>query len=106
MMTIRAWEVWLANVRFEDQPTIKRRPVVITSAGTVFVLGLKVTSHAPRNEWGEYELLEWKYAGLQKPSTVRISKQLRLRHTDMVHRLGALHQIDIINIQNIIAELH
>lgn len=102
-MTIKPWEVWYAAVRFEDSPQIKNRLVVVTSSGAVYVMALKVTSHVPRNEWGEYALQHWQAAGLNKPSTVRIGKRLRLQQSDMVHRIGKLHPLDILNIQRIIA---
>ena len=102
-MTINPWEVWYAAVRFEDTPQIKKRPVVVTSSGNIYVLALKVTSHPPRNVWGEYPLQHWKAAGLQKPSTVRIGKRLHLQHSDMVHKIGKPHPLDIVNIQRIIA---
>lgn len=102
-MTIKPWEVWFAAVRFEDSPQIKNRPVVVTSSGAIYVMALKVTSHVPRNEWREYALQHWQAAGLNKPSTVRIGKRLRLQQSDMVHRIGKLHPLDILNIQRIIA---
>lgn len=102
-MTINPWEVWLAAVRFEDSPQVKNRPVVITSTGKIYVLALKVTSQAPRNSWGEYSLQRWKEAGLNKESTVRISKRLQLALTDMLFKIGDLHPQDIVNIQRIIA---
>ena len=102
-MTIKPWEVWFAAVRFEDSPQIKNRPVVVTSSGAIYVMALKVTSHVPRNERGEYALQHWQAAGLNKPSTVRIGKRLRLQQSDMVHRIGKLHPLDILNIQRIIA---
>ena len=102
-MTIKPWEVWFAAVRFEDSPQIKNRPVVVTSSGAIYVMALKVTSHVPRNEWGEYALQHWQAAGLNKPSMVRIGKRLRLQQSDMVHRIGKLHPLDILNIQRIIA---
>lgn len=102
-MTIKPWEVWFAAVRFEDSPQIKNRPVVVTSSGAIYVMALKVTSHVSRNEWGEYALQHWQAAGLNKPSTVRIGKRLRLQQSDMVHRIGKLHPLDILNIQRIIA---
>lgn len=101
-MTINQWDVWLAAVRFEDSPQVKKRPVIVTSSGDVYVLALKVTSHAPRSVWGEYALQHWQFAGLDKPSTVRIGKPLRLQKSDMVHRIGALHPLDVMSIQSII----
>lgn len=100
---IKPWEVWLAAVRFEDSPQIKNRPVVVTSTEQIYVIALKVTSHAPRMEWGEYALQQWQAAGLSKPSTVRISKRLKLMGRDMVHKIGDLHPLDILNIQRILA---
>lgn len=102
-MQIKPWEVWFASVRFEDSPAVKARPVVVTSSGAVYVCALKVTTHAPRDEWGEYQLTQWQFAGLKYPSTVRVGKQLRLEPRDMIHRIGTLHPIDILGIQTIIA---
>ena len=104
MMTIYPWEVWFAAVRCEDSPQTKNRPVVVTSSGEIYVLALKVTSHAPRKEWGEYALQKWQAAGLQKPSTVRIGKRLQLQYRDMIHKIGRLHPLDIINIENMLEE--
>lgn len=103
MMQIKPWEVWFASVRFEDKDEIKARPVVVTSSGEIYVWALKVTSHSPRNVWGEYPLSQWQAAGLKKPSTVRIGQRIQLEQRDMIHRIGALHPIDIIEIQKIIA---
>lgn len=97
------WEVWLAAVQFEDSPEVKKRPVVVTSTGDVYVLALKVTSHPPRNQWGEYALMEWQAAGLRKPSTVRISKLLHLLPTDLVYKIGKLDIVDILAIRKIAA---
>jgi len=102
-MMIKPWDVWYAAVRFEDSEQVKSRPVVVTSSGIAFILAFKVTSHMPRNEWGEYALIEWQYAGLRKPSTVRIGKPLQLATSDMTRRLGSLHPLDVVNIQKIVA---
>lgn len=67
------WEVWLAKVKFEDDPTtVKQRPVLVISNTQCYILPLKMTSHPPRETFpGEYALLRWQEAGLQKESTVR-----------------------------------
>ena len=51
------WEVWWAEVYFEDHPEeAKRRPVLVLENQTCIVLSLKITSHPPRMDsfMGEY----------------------------------------------------
>ena len=98
------WEIWLANVKFDDDPnSVKRRPVLVLDHNVAYILSVKITSHAPRpNFKGEYALKFWKIAGLAKPSTARLSKKLRLRDTDLVRKIGRLHPVDIIYIQKLL----
>ena len=70
------WDVYWADVPFEeDALQCKRRPVVIASDRTVYVLVLRVTSHAARLDgpYG-YALQGWCFAGLTKGSVVRVRK--------------------------------
>lgn len=101
------WEVWLAKVKFEDDPTtVKQWPVLVISNTQCYILSLKMTSHPPRETFpGEYALLRWQEAGFQKESTVRASKRLRLIDSDFVHKIGRLHPIDILAIQKILDEI-
>lgn len=96
----KPWEVWLAAVKFEDEPSaVKRRPVLVLNDDQVYILSLKITSRPPRSGYfGEYSLLKWQEAGLHKPSTVRTSKKLQLFERDFVHKIGRLTPIDILNI--------
>lgn len=96
-----SWEIWLANVKFEDDPeTTKARPVLVIDSNRVCILSLKITSKPPRNNYyGEYQLLKWKAAGLVKPSTVRISKKLKLFERDFIRKIGRAAAIDIIKIR-------
>ena len=98
------WEVWYAKVAYEDDITkVKERPVLVMENRICYVLSLKITSHAPRaNFSGEYSLVKWKEAGLHKQSTVRTSKRIRLIETDFIHKIGRLHPVDIIGIENIL----
>lgn len=91
------WDVYIANVPFEDLPQSKPRPVVILADSVLVVDCLKMTSQPPRR--GEYALQKWREAGLLKPTTVRISKRLLLNHSALLKRIGALHPIDIFEIQ-------
>lgn len=90
------WDIYLANVPYEDQPQAKIRPVIVLDDQTVLADCLKMTGHPPRP--GEYVLQKWKEAGLAKQTTVRISKRLLLPTSAFVKRIGSLHPVDIIEI--------
>ncbi len=97
------WDVWWADVPFEDEPEIKRRPVIVVNAKEIYVFALKATSHAPR-EYDEYDvaLTYWRECGLTSPTTVRVSKILRLNESMMVSRIGALEAADVFRLQQVI----
>ena len=91
------WDIYIADVPFEDLPQSKLRPVIILGDSVFVVDCLKMTSKPPRP--GEYALQKWQEAGLLKPTTVRISKRLLLNRNSLRKRIGALHPIDILEIQ-------
>ncbi len=102
MIEMQRWEIWEADVPFEDRKGSKRRPVVILSQEEVFVLSLKMTSHNARYKTleGEYELMRWKEAGLSKPTVVQCSKRLRLEPSRFTgKKFGRLSATDIIGLQ-------
>lgn len=94
---MRAWDIYIADVPFEDLPQAKPRPVIILEDTVIMIHCLKMTSQPPRR--GEYILQKWREAGLHKPTTVRISKQLSLPPTSFRKHIGALHPVDILEIQ-------
>lgn len=96
--TIEPWDLWWALVRFEDTDEIKRRPVVVLENGEAMALVMKVTSHEPRQQWGKYDIVYWKSAGLPKPSTIRMTQLIRLEHGMFDRRIGRLHPVDIENL--------
>lgn len=101
------WDVWIADVYFEDDPTqSKQRPVVIVSLEPTVCISLKITSHKKRDCKGEYEIIEWVFAGLNCPSVIRASKICRLKDSDFSRRIGHLHPVDIKNLNNILSILY
>lgn len=90
------WDIYIADVPFEDLPETKLRPVVVLEDSVILIDCLKMTSQAPRP--GEYVLKMWKEAGLKKPTTVRISKRLLLKPDAIRKHVGSLHPIDILEI--------
>lgn len=101
MAEYNRWDIWEADVPFEDKNRSKKRPVVILSEKEAIVLSLKMTSHEPRYKKleGEYELLKWKEAGLIKPTVVQCSKLLRLDKDAITDKkYGRLLAADIIGL--------
>ena len=91
------WDIYIADVPFEDLPQSKPRPVIILEDSVVLIDCIKMTGHPPRR--GEYALQKWQEAGLLKPTTVRVSKRLALSPRFFRKRIGSLHPVDIIEIQ-------
>lgn len=98
---MKRWDVYWADVPFEDDPTqIKRRPVIIARDSVVYVLTLRVTTHSPRMcDPYDYQLIEWKYANLNSPSVVRIRKLAKLKPEEIHDYIGSLHPADRLGIQ-------
>ena len=99
------WEIWLATVYFEDNPTqAKERPVIVIDITASYIyVAIKVTGTAPRLKYAkEYAIRNWAYAGLRKASTARCSKILRIPRSEMIHYIGTLHPVDIMEIQKIL----
>ncbi len=92
----QTWDVWLADVHFEEINQSKKRPVLILNDSTVVVYALKMTSHDVRT--GEYPLKRWKEAGLDRPTVVRIGKKLQLSSKDMIRKFGQIHPVDRVEI--------
>ena len=99
------YDVWRMPFEYEDQPGVfKNRQESVE----VFVLSIKVTSHPPRpNYFGEVPILDWKEAGLSKPSTARCSHIARLPKSFFEGQLkyGHLSQRDTSAIEKVLTEL-
>lgn len=101
---MQKWDIWLANVRFEDNPEeSKLRPVLVIDKQNMFILSFKMTSHTPRqNFYGEYSIKYYKEAGLIKPTVIRLSKKLLLLENEFIHQIGRLHPYDINEVYKIL----
>lgn len=104
-MEYNRWDIWEADVPFEEINQSKKRPVVILSEREALVLSLKMTSHEPRYKKleGEYELMKWAEAGLLKPTVVQCSKVLRLNKGALTNKkYGRLAATDIIGLTQLL----
>ena len=105
MARYNRWEIWEADVPFEDKKQSKLRPVLILSEEEALVLSLKMTSHEPRYKKleGEYEIMKWQEAGLVKPTVVQCSKLLKLDKNAITEKqYGRLTATDIIGLQAVL----
>lgn len=103
-MNCKPWEVWLAKVRFEDSDETKNRPVLIIVVDSKYYR-VKMTGTSPR-DFFEVEVSQWKAAGLRKDTTIRTNKISELRESDLIHKLGDLHPVDIAEFRQKFSRLH
>ncbi|MDR0857868.1 MAG: hypothetical protein LBN97_02435 [Oscillospiraceae bacterium] len=93
-MQSKEWEIWLADFEFEDMPGSKRRPVLIVPDGGGGLVKIKMTG-SPCRDFLEHSIVNWEFAGLSKPTTIRTAKMSPLVSSDLIHKIGMLHQDDI-----------
>ena len=93
-MTIKAWEIWYASVKFEDSDEVKQRPVLVIDPQRNFVMALKMTGMDRGDEGSEYRVRDWNQAGLSKPTFIRLGKYLKLRQQDFDKKIGELSAQD------------
>ncbi|MCR5425854.1 MAG: hypothetical protein K6E81_03385 [Lachnospiraceae bacterium] len=92
---MKRYEIWDAHVRFEDSQEIKTRPVLIWGE-YAFIIAYIITGTDRGDTKDEFRIGYWKEAGLDKPTTIRIGKQLQLRKDDLIQRRGRLDPRDIL----------
>ena len=93
MTTIRAGELWLADIPFTDGSSAKRRPVEVLWLDGQDVVVAAVTSAAPRTAT-DVALKSWRKSGLRVASTVRLSRLDCLEQSLLRRRLGTLQPDD------------
>ena len=98
-MNIKEWEIWWADVMFEDSSEHKRRPVlVLNDCEGLLIETVKITSH-PKRDVFDVEINEWKSCGLSKSSTVRLDKVVVLNRNKFISKIGDLSARDKIQIR-------
>ena len=97
-MTIKAWEIHWAFVKFEDSDEVKRRPVLIINESRAVIVSLKMTGTDRGDNIREYRIDEWMEAGLSKPTSVRLDKILYLQKSDLDGKIGELQERDKLRI--------
>jgi mRNA interferase MazF len=93
-MTLRPGEVVLIRIEFHQTPGGKLRPaVVVLDSGDDDFVAAPVTSR-PRSSDFYVSIRQWREAGLNTASTVRVLKLTVLAKDEVVRRLGELAEPD------------
>jgi hypothetical protein len=100
MSTYKPWNLYWAEVAFEDDPTIiKLRPVVILQDGGAFIMSYYATSKSPKPGYDCYSIRAWKEAGLSEQTVIRLDKCLKLKPSDFRDYIGCLSEQDVLLIK-------
>ncbi|MCL2226264.1 MAG: hypothetical protein FWB97_01350 [Oscillospiraceae bacterium] len=101
-MQCKKWELWLAKVKYEDDPnTVKIRPVLIVAPQEVLVIAFKMTG---TERIQDYKVKDWQGAGLDKETFIRVSLRLALQEHDLSSKIGMLQPNDIVGFQKHLAQ--
>jgi mRNA interferase MazF len=93
MMTVKAGELWVAEITFTDGSASKKRPVLILWIDGDDVVVAAVTSSKPRT-LTDVVLIDWEKCGVRVASTVRLSRLDCLERSLLIKKLGELSEID------------
>ena len=93
------WDVYRAYIHFEDDTTQgKKRPILMLNVSDSQFITCKITSKY-RDEELEYAVKDWRGAGLDRPSYVRLEHKVYLAPDTEMVKLGTLQKVDIDNIK-------
>jgi mRNA interferase MazF len=92
-MISRPGEFWLADIRFTDGSSSKKRPVLVLWLDLTDAVVAVVTSATPRSA-ADVVLGDWKASGLRIPSTVRLSHLDCLAQSLLIAKIGDISQRD------------
>ncbi len=99
------WEVWHARFNYEGKKGYKYRPVIVLGAWTEGSLVMMVTSATNKLHLAhDYLLMDWKEAGLDKPSIARADRiaEIPLNYIGTSGRIGRLSKRDEAALRNIL----
>lgn len=102
------WEIWHARFDFSDGKGYKFRPVIVVDASFAGTLVMMVTDvHNKLHLEHDYEIQEWKAAGLDKPSIARVDRiaQIPNGYLGSAGKIGRLSKIDRVMIARILAAI-
>ena len=95
---IKEWDIWLAEVLFEDKPDeSKIRPVLILGNEDAICIDVaKITSKNKKKRIFDILIEDYCECGLDKLSTLKLDKKIKLNKGKLHKRIGRLTRKNII----------
>ena len=90
------FEVWLADVQYDEGTGFKERPIVILGAAASKIICLKCTTQLATNI--PIYKLDYRKCGLVKPTAVEFKRQYVIPQEKLLNRIGKLSFSDILEI--------
>jgi len=103
-MPIRPGDFWVADIRFTDLSSSKKRPILVLWLDGFDAVVAAVTSAAPRSPT-DVALVDWRAAGLRVLSTVRLSRLDCLEQSLLLFHLGVVSPADAQGLKNVWSSL-
>ncbi len=100
MTTIKAGDIWIADIPYTNGAASKKRPVLILWIDENDVVVSAITSAQPRTN-PDVALVDWAKSGLRVASTVRLSRLDCLETSLLIGKIGQLSNQDAETIKKI-----
>ena len=98
-------EVVLLEYPYTDLSSVKLRPaIVLKDTNDADFIIARATSQFRQTEY-DIEIKDWKYAGLLKPSIIRVHKLTSLETKLVKRKMGKLSPIDLENLLQCVKKL-
>jgi len=91
---MKRWEIYWAEVPFEEKDGSKIRPVVILNDRTAFVISFGIYSASPRPFTNDFPIRDWKQTGLDHESTIRVDRRIKIEKQQIHDKIGELSKRD------------
>ena len=105
-MTPSKWEVWLVNMPFDEGVGSKTRPALVIDPQKNHIIVGKMTTHSPRSNFPyEYQMIDWKGAGLHCQTTLRLSHLPKISPSAFIKRLGVIQPVDQANVRALLIQI-
>lgn len=93
-------DVYISNFPFTSVRKVKARPVLVLVDLGVDCLVCRITS-VPHQSFLDISLTNWKDAGLEKPSTIRLARIVTIEKSLLKIRIGRLSSDDLTRVRTL-----